>query len=95
MLFVTGYSFAALAYYANHRWIFHGTPRGPQWLKSLWRTYSRYHMRHHSKWRQEDPETKRWLEHFPHKHYRRLRFMLLKPQGRIETHNDSKMLAFY
>ena len=35
------------------------------------------------------PETKRWLEHFPHKHYRRLRFMLLKPQGRIETHNDS------
>ena len=35
------------------------------------------------------PETKRWLEDFPHSDYRRLRFMLLKPQGRIEAHNDS------
>ena len=37
------------------------------------------------------PETKRWLENFPHKEnsYRRLRFMVLKPQGRIIAHNDS------
>jgi len=35
------------------------------------------------------PETKRWLEDFPHKSYRRLRFMLLEPQGRIVAHNDS------
>ena len=35
------------------------------------------------------PETKRWLEDFPHNHYRRLRFMLLKPEGRIEQHHDS------
>ena len=34
------------------------------------------------------PETKRWLEDFPHKHYRRCRFMLLKPNGYIEQHND-------
>lgn len=34
------------------------------------------------------PETKRWLEDFPHKQYRRCRFMLLKPNGFIETHND-------
>ena len=31
------------------------------------------------------PETKRWLEEFPHKKYRRCRFMLLKPQGKIEA----------
>ena len=35
------------------------------------------------------PETKRWLEDFPHKRYRRCRFMLLKPNGAIEKHNDS------
>ena len=35
------------------------------------------------------PETKRWLEDFPHKQYRRCRFMLLKPDGRINSHNDS------
>ena len=35
------------------------------------------------------PETKRWLEDFPHKSYRRLRFMLLEPEGRIEKHNDA------
>ena len=35
------------------------------------------------------PETKRWLEDFPHSHYRRLRFMLLEPEGRIEQHHDS------
>ena len=35
------------------------------------------------------PETKRWLEDFPHKSYRRLRFMLLKPEGRIVAHNDA------
>ena len=35
------------------------------------------------------PETKRWLEDFPHKSYRRLRFMLLEPEGRIEAHNDA------
>jgi len=35
------------------------------------------------------PETKRWLEDFPHKQYRRCRFMLLKPDGRIDRHNDS------
>jgi hypothetical protein len=36
------------------------------------------------------PETKRWLEDFPHKEnsYRRLRFMLLKPGGAIVDHND-------
>ena len=34
------------------------------------------------------PETKRWLEDFPHKHYRRCRFMLLKPNGYIGKHND-------
>ena len=34
------------------------------------------------------PETKRWLEEFPHKKYRRCRFMLLKPQGKIEAHHD-------
>ena len=39
------------------------------------------------------PETKRWLEDFPHKEnsYRRLRFMVLKPQGRIVAHNDSNI----
>ena len=37
------------------------------------------------------PETKRWLEDFPHKEnsYRRLRFMLLEPAGAIVDHNDS------
>ena len=35
------------------------------------------------------PETKRWLEAFPNKGYRRCRFMLLRPEGRIEAHNDS------
>ena len=35
------------------------------------------------------PETKRWLEDFPHSSYRRLRFMLLKPKGYINFHNDS------
>jgi len=35
------------------------------------------------------PETKRWLEEFPHKHYRRCRFMLLAPNGYIEQHHDS------
>ena len=35
------------------------------------------------------PETKRWLEDFPHKQYRRCRFMLLKPDGTINAHNDS------
>ena len=35
------------------------------------------------------PETKRWLEEFPNKGYRRCRFMLLRPEGRIEAHNDS------
>jgi len=35
------------------------------------------------------PETKRWLEDFPHKSYRRLRFMLLEPGGSIEAHHDS------
>jgi len=35
------------------------------------------------------PETKRWLEDFPHKKYRRLRFMLLKPGGSIVAHNDA------
>ena len=35
------------------------------------------------------PETKRWLEDFPHNHYRRLRFMLLEPGGSIEQHHDS------
>ena len=36
------------------------------------------------------PETKRWLEDFPHKEnsYRRLRFMLLEPGGAIIDHND-------
>ena len=34
------------------------------------------------------PETKRWLEDFPHKKYRRCRFMLLKPNGYIGKHND-------
>ena len=34
------------------------------------------------------PETKRWLEDFPHKKYRRCRFMLLKPDGYIGKHND-------
>ena len=34
------------------------------------------------------PETKRWLEEFPHKNYRRCRFMLLKPQGEIKAHHD-------
>ena len=34
------------------------------------------------------PETKRWLEDFPHKSYRRLRFMLLEPAGQIGSHND-------
>ena len=34
------------------------------------------------------PETKRWLEEFPHKKYRRCRFMLLRPEGRIEAHHD-------
>ena len=35
------------------------------------------------------PETKRWLEDFPHSSYRRLRFMLLKPKGHIIAHHDS------
>ena len=35
------------------------------------------------------PETKRWLEEFPHKEYRRCRFMLLRPEGYISQHNDS------
>ena len=30
------------------------------------------------------PETKRWLEDFPHRNYRRLRFMLLKPSFKIK-----------
>ena len=37
------------------------------------------------------PETKRWLEDFPHKSYRRLRFMLLKPEGHIIAHHDSNI----
>ena len=35
------------------------------------------------------PETKRWLEDFPHKSYRRLRFMLLEPGASIDAHNDA------
>ena len=36
------------------------------------------------------PETKRWLEDFPHKSYRRLRFMLLDvPGASIDAHNDA------
>ena len=35
------------------------------------------------------PETKRWLEEFPQNHYRRCRFMLLKPDGTINAHHDS------
>ena len=35
------------------------------------------------------PEMKRWLEDFPHKHYRRCRFMLLKPGGGITAHHDA------
>jgi|TARA_B100001964_G_scaffold229921_1_gene282790 hypothetical protein len=35
------------------------------------------------------PETKRWLEEFPHKHYRRLRWMLLKPGHGIISHDDA------
>jgi len=35
------------------------------------------------------PETKRWLEDFPHSRYRRVRFMLLKPKGYIEQHHDA------
>lgn len=35
------------------------------------------------------PETTRWLKEFPHTKYRRCRFMLLKPKGRIESHDDS------
>ena len=37
------------------------------------------------------PETKRWLEDFPNKGYRRCRFMLLRPEGRIVAHNDSNV----
>jgi len=40
------------------------------------------------------PETKRWLEDFPHKTYRRCRFMLLKPQGIIAPHNDREPERF-
>ena len=35
------------------------------------------------------PEMKRWLEAFPHKHYRRCRFMLIKPGGSINAHHDA------
>ena len=35
------------------------------------------------------PEMKRWLEEFPHKHYRRCRFMLIKPGGSITAHHDA------
>ena len=34
------------------------------------------------------PEMKRWLNNFPHKQYRRCRFMLLEPDGHITAHND-------
>lgn len=37
------------------------------------------------------PETKRWLEDFPHTHYRRCRFMLLEPEGEIVDHHDSNL----
>ena len=43
---------------------------------------------------QDAPETKRWLEDFPHKTYRRCRFMLLKPNGRIGAHNDREPERF-
>jgi sterol desaturase/sphingolipid hydroxylase (fatty acid hydroxylase superfamily) len=61
ILFAVGYFLAAIAYYANHRWIFHGRPRGPQWLKALWKRYSKYHSMHHAKWKLHDPETKKWM----------------------------------
>jgi hypothetical protein len=35
------------------------------------------------------PETKRWLEDFPHSTYRRCRFMLLRPGGDISKHHDA------
>ena len=35
------------------------------------------------------PEMKRWLEDFPHKSYRRCRFMLIKPGGSITAHHDA------
>jgi hypothetical protein len=35
------------------------------------------------------PEMKRWLENFPHKHYRRCRYMLIKPGGSIIAHHDA------
>ena len=35
------------------------------------------------------PEMKRWLEDFPHKHYRRCRVMLIKPGGSINAHHDA------
>ena len=34
------------------------------------------------------PETKRWLEEFPHNKYRRCRFMLLRPGGEITADHD-------
>ena len=35
------------------------------------------------------PEMKRWLEDFPHREYRRCRFMLIKPGGSITAHHDA------
>jgi hypothetical protein len=35
------------------------------------------------------PEMKRWLEDFPHKKYRRCRYMLLEPGGGILPHDDA------
>jgi len=35
------------------------------------------------------PEMTRWLKEFPHKSYRRCRFMLIKPQGSISQHHDA------
>ena len=61
LLFGLGYALATMTYYANHRWVFHGKPRGPEWLKTLWKRYTKYHMRHHAKWHRDDPETKKWL----------------------------------
>jgi len=60
-LFTCGYVAAALAYYFNHRYIFHGKAKGPRFIKRLWKKYALLHSMHHAHWKPGNGETAHWL----------------------------------
>ena len=57
-----GYVTTALIYYFNHRCIYHGKPRGPEFIKKAWRFWASFHLIHHKHWKQNDPETGTYVQ---------------------------------